>query len=362
MEKKAYKPNIAIHPGETLEETLEALGMTQSELSDRTGLSRKTINEIVQKKSPITLETAIKFGAVFGMSPDFWNNLQRNYEETLMRLRNAEAIEGEVPLLKKFECYNELVFWKYVEKTTDPKEKVKNLLNFFGISSLKFVPTVQAIAFRQTKKKKISKESLAAWLRCGEIEASKQKTQDFDKEKLKNSINSLRTLTKKMPEEFSKKLIEICSSFGVAVAFVPYFKKTHVNGATKWITPNKALIQLSSKGKSDDIFWFSFFHEMGHLVKHGKKEQFVEFDYKKEGVYEEKEQEADDFASNTLIPKGNYVEFLKEKDFSIESIKAFAEKLDIASSIVAGRLSYDTGEWKRWSRLRKRLEFKREKT
>ena len=359
MRQKIYKPNIAIHPGETLSETIEVLEMTQADLADRTDLSKKTINEIVQKKNPITPETAIKFGLVFGTSPDFWNNLQRNYEETVIRLETEQKVKQQIPLLDKFECYNELAALGHVERTRNLEEKVICLLQFFRISSLELLPTVQATAFRQTKKKNLSRESLAAWLRCGEIEADKQQAKIFDKDKLYQSINELKALTKEAPEIFSKRLIEICLSFGVVVALVPHFKKTYVNGATKWVSPNKALIQLSLRGSYDDIFWFSFFHELGHLVKHGKKRQFVEFDYEREDIIKKAEREADEFARNILIPKGEYSKFVTQKDFSIETVKVFAEEIGVAPSIVAGRLSHDTENWKKWVKLRKRLIFKK---
>jgi len=159
------------------------------------------------------------------------------------------------------------------------------------------------------------------------------------------------------PEEFGKKLAEICASFGVAVALVPYFKRTYVDGATKWLNTDNALIQLSLRGKYDDIFWFSFFHELGHILKHGKKEQFVEFDYENKNAFKGKEEEADDFACSTLVPKNEYSKFIKQNDFSTSAIKAFAAEIAISPGIVAGRLAHDRGDWTQWSSLRNRLKF-----
>lgn len=359
MGKTEYLPDIAIHPGKTLAETIDALNMTQVDFAKRTDLTPKTINEIIKGVNPITPESAVKFAAVVGTSPSFWNNLQRNYDETIVRLKAEENIEEELPMLEKFECYAELAKYGYVEKTRDQKEKIRNLLNFFEVSSLKLVTTVQAIAFRKTKKDNLSKESLAAWLRCGEIEAKKQHTECFDKEKLNRSIDKLRALTMDSAEQFGKQLVDICASLGIALVFVPYFKKTYVNGATKWINPNKALIQLSLKGRYDDIFWFTFFHELGHLVKHGKREQFV--DLEDSDMSEKAEKEADEFASNTLIPKSKYERFYENGNFDRQEVISFAEELNISPSIVAGRLSRDTGDWGRWARLRKRLQFVEEK-
>ncbi|MFA5033112.1 MAG: HigA family addiction module antitoxin [bacterium] len=355
MAERKYNPDIAIHPGKTLEDTLNSLKMSQADLAHRTGLTTKTINEIIQGKNPITPDTAIKLSMVFGMSANFWNNLEKNYEETLARLSFEKQVAKELPLLQKFTCYNELYKWGYVKKTLDAKEKINNLLSFFGITSLNLVPVNLGVSFRRTKGKQVSNESLAAWLRCGEIDAQEIKTQDFDKSKLINSLESLKSLTKEKPEVFQSKLIDICSSSGIAVAFVPPLKKTYVNGATRWINPDKAIIQLSLRGNRDDIFWFTFFHEIAHLVKHSKKEQFIEFEDQKST--EDKEKEADEFACETLIPEKKYLSFISKKDTSDNAIMNFANELNISASIVAGRLCHKHNDWKKWSHLRKRLKF-----
>src|ERR1700690_2064677 len=120
MMDNKYKPDIALHPGKTLEEILEAENMSQVELANRTGLTTKTINEIIQGKSPITTETALKLSTIFGMSPTFWNNLQKNYEETVTRLKSEEDLKQEIPLLKKYTCYRELEMLELVVTSRDP--------------------------------------------------------------------------------------------------------------------------------------------------------------------------------------------------------------------------------------------------
>lgn len=72
-----YVPDYLVSPGEILAEYLEAYGMTQTELADRTGLTKKTINEIIRGKSPITPETALKLERSLGRPAHFWNNLGR---------------------------------------------------------------------------------------------------------------------------------------------------------------------------------------------------------------------------------------------------------------------------------------------
>ena len=364
MATNNYNPNIAIHPGVTLKELLESLSMTQIELAERTGLTPKTINEIIQEKNPITPETALKLSSVFGMSPTFWNNLERNYQETVARIERDKKLESELPFLKNFPCYNDLLKWGYIPKASDQKEKVFNLLNFFGVSSLNFVQNTYPVAFRQSAQDNLSQGCLAAWLRCGEVIGTKIETKPFDKDKLISSIDTLRALTNKNATEIEKGLQTICADFGVAVAFVPYFANTYVDGATRWLLPEKALIQVSLRGAHIDRFWFTFFHELGHLLKHGKKEQFVEFEKRDNIDLKAKEDEADKFAGETLIPENEFKHFkYSNVPTSDVSIINFAKKINISPAIVAGRLAHELdlrgykNVWKKFSHLRTRLKF-----
>ena len=364
MTKNNYNPNIAVYPGNTLKELLESVGMTQTDLAERIGLTPKTINEIIQGKSSITPETAIKLSAVFGMSATFWNNLERGYQETLARIERNKKLENEIPFLKRFECYKELAKLAYVPASKDLKEKVLNLLNFFGVSSLDFVPKTYQVAFRQSKQANLSHESLAAWLRCGEIEGNKIETKAFDREKLISSIENLRTLTTKNTSEIEKSLKSLCAECGVAVAFVPYFSHTFVDGATRWLSADKALIQVSLRGAHIDRFWFTFFHEIGHLLKHGKKDQFIEFEKRNTGELEVKEKEADEYAGKTLIPDAVFNKFVASGQAVTDgSITRFAKEINISPAIVAGRIAHELNQkgakntWKRFSHLRPRVKF-----
>ncbi len=82
-----FLPDYAVPPGETLFENLDAIGMSQVELAERTGRPKKTINEIIKGKAAITPETALQFERVLGIPAGFWNNLERNYQETLARIK-----------------------------------------------------------------------------------------------------------------------------------------------------------------------------------------------------------------------------------------------------------------------------------
>jgi len=360
---KGYKPDIAILPGVTLEETIGALNMSQKELSERAGLTPKTINEIIKGKNPITPETAIKFERVFGVSARFWNNLELNYQETLARIEAEKRLKIEIKIAERFICYKEMAKLGWVKKTKDKNEKVKILMNYFGVDSLKFVPEIQATAFRRSYGSNINKESLAAWLRRGEIQGSKIETENYDKKKVKEIIPEVKKIITTNPDDikdFEKKIIKLCALSGIAVVFVPNLKNTHVNGATKWLNPNKALIQLSFRYKYSDVLWFTFFHELGHIVLHGKKEEFIEFKPGKTKPEKEKKEEieANEYARDTLIPKKDYNQFIEKRIFSDKHIIWFAKGIGLSPGIVAGRLAHEKYvKWGEIADLRTKIIF-----
>lgn len=102
MNKYRFQPDYAVPPGETLQEELTSRGMTQVELADRTGMAKKTINEIIKGKAPITPDTALKFEHVFGLPAHFWNALEQNYQETKARLAEQDRLKADLEWLRRF--------------------------------------------------------------------------------------------------------------------------------------------------------------------------------------------------------------------------------------------------------------------
>jgi HTH-type transcriptional regulator / antitoxin HigA len=128
----------------------------------------------------------------------------------------------------------------------------------------------------------------------------------------------------------------LCSLVGVAVVVVPEITGCRASGATRWLAPHKAVLQLSVRHKRDDHLWFSFFHELGHILLHGKRDQFIEDGSPAE---DPKEREADRFASDTLIPSRYAAELASIT--SLAAIQDFAERIGVAPGIVVGRLQHD---------------------
>lgn len=356
----SYLPNKAIHPGRIIAEELSREGMTQKSLCERMGITEKHLSQIINGEASITVETSLLLENALGGSASFWINLEKNFQETKVRIEKLSIIKEEISILSKYP-YLELVKRRYVEQTTNKEKRIENLWKFFGVNSLSFVSTTEGVAFRKKNEASIKSESIAAWLRCGELEAKKQILPEYSETKLKDILSTLKLLSTKKPEEYSVEVIKRLNEVGIALIYIAHFPGSGVSGAVRWIN-NKPVIQLSLYYSWADIFWFNLYHELGHLVLHGKKEKFIEFDKKELALARDKEDEADEFASDELISPKSYSQFLKNNPIiSKSSILEFANSLKINPGIVAGRLCHDKKvNWNTVSSLRPRLKISSE--
>ncbi len=338
FEPADYRPNIAIPPGETIQEMLRQRNMTQTELAERMGRPVNKINEMIRGKSAITARMAHDLELVLGLPASFWANLETNYRLTQERLDAEVGFSAEVASLEKFPL-GEMTRLGWLARGESTRQTTRNLLAFFGVTSFEHLnnPSVMGAVFRKSQIKKACAYSLAAWLRKGEIESEKIQTAPFSGPGLTSRIDELRALTTLEPIQFKDRLTDLCASQGVALVLVPHLPKSYASGAAYWLA-DKAVIQLSFRFRTDDHFWFSFFHELAHILLHGKTSTFVD-DF--ESVSGEREHEADEFSASRLIPAKDY-DRLKRLDYDKAAVvKDFAKGIGIAPGIVVGRLHHD---------------------
>lgn len=337
-----YQPDYAVTPGEVLEYELELRQMSKAELAKRTGLTEKHVNSIVKAKgkSAITPETAIKLERALGMPVEYWLNLEAHYQETQARIAEESKLERDLDWLKRIPV-NKMANLGWLAKHTNKKDQLVEVLRFFGIASVEqwgdMWPRL-AVAYRQHNKQEIHPEAVSAWLRQGELEAAKIDCAPFDRAAFRQALDEVRRFTAIAdPAQFIPAMQASCAAAGVAVVFVPALPKTGVSGATQWLNPQKAIIQLSLRYRANDHLWFTFFHEAGHILLHGKKELFIEGT---NGMDEAKEQEANQFAEQELIPRRAFAEFAKQAPFRKADIVHFAQAIGLAPGVVVGQLQH----------------------
>lgn len=341
-----YAPDYAVPPGETLAEVLEARDMSQAELARRTGLSAKHINVILKGSASITADTALKFERVLNIPARVWNALEANYQGHISRLDESRDLEDQIGWASR-ELIKELVDRVGIKQVGDRVQQLREVLGFFGVASVDAWNTIwnesAPLSAYRLAKHPGDPVALAAWMRIGEIRAAEVETEPFDREAFREVLDSVKSLTNIAdPHEWLPKLEEMCRQVGVVVIIEKELPKARVNGVARWLTPNKALIQLSARYLRDDVLWFTFFHEAAHLLLHGKKAgprdvptTFIDTKDSKGRA----EDEANRFAADLLIPP-EYGERLLQVS-SLDDVRSLAKDLGISPGIIVGRLHHD---------------------
>ena len=334
--------DLAVAPGEFLAEVLENRRMSQADLARRMGRPVQAINEIVKGEKAIMPETAIQLEQVLGVPAHIWTGLEAEFQLVRARLREEQQNSREVKLLEEIP-YPQLVKLGVVQAVRGGMEQIRQLKSFFGVASLENLAQVNSFssAFRVSRKKQASPYALAAWLRCGEIQASGLATKPFARDGLKAELTKIRRLTNEKPEAFAPALKQTLADCGVALVILPHLPKTYAHGATFWPSQDKAVIVMSIRGSWADIFWFSLFHELGHVLLHNSRMTFIEDEGEAVPETAKQEEEADRFAANVLIPNEKHTQIASQRPASPEEIVAFARIAGIHPGIVVGRLQHD---------------------
>lgn len=340
-----YGNLMAFHPGFYLAKVIEEMEMSHSEFAKRLGTTPKTISLIVNGNSGVSEDIAKKLAIMLGTSVELWLNLQRNYELKILEIKAKEQEEEQINIAR-------LIDYKYFVKyagfpiVKTWKEKVANYCQYFKIANLTllkqpdFLVNYRAGIGNTTEKNIVNAQ---AWLQMAMNESTKNTVKEFDEDKLKGYLQEIRSMTTLEQDVFLPRLREIFAECGVCFVLLPYLKNSGVNGVVKWFNSRKVLLAINDRRKDLDIFWFSLFHEIRHILQ--KKHSMV-FLSEASGVdivelNNRLENDADKFASSYLIPTDKYRRFVENSVIDRETIVEFAISVDIHPGIIVGRLQHD---------------------
>ena len=337
-----YNPDFAVHPGEYLEEILESRAIKKRDFAERIGLSVKAVSQIINRKSLYSPDVALILEKTLDIDAEIWMNMADAYQlfEAREKERNRLESEKTKEWVKLFPTA-ELKRMGFIPDTRKTEVLADGILRFLGVSSPKVWDAYnqkKAVAYRKSEKFKESQEATAVWLRIAEKEAEKIETYKFNKGVFRKVLTEIREMTVLSPGEFYPSMMELCCSAGVALVLVPELKDTHISGAACWLSQHKAMIAVSLRYKTNDHFWFTFFHEAAHLLLHGKKNIYI--DIKEDGTSRE-EREADFFSGDLLIPSEKYERLISGNRFDADYILAFSREIGIHAGVVVGRLQHD---------------------
>lgn len=345
----SYQPREVSPPGDTLAELIDELGITQAELARRMGRPLNPVNEMILGTKEITEDTALELERVLGTPAHFWLAREARYREFLARQRDASRMPDRMAWLESLPLKQLQAIGKLPTGRLTPAFKatlVDAALRFFGVASPEGwqdqYGKVQAAFRRANPAKQTNNAAITAWLRLGEIEAQKSvQSADlppYNAEKLQGNIAAMRALSTRPAAEIGTGLKTLCSEAGVLLLFVPPFPGTHVGGVARWLG-DRPLIQLSLLGKWSDVFWFSFFHEVAHILKHPKRAVFLDDASSGAATTSKEEKEANQFAADVLVMPADRRR-LGEVALTVDGVRAFSREIDIHPGIVVGCLQH----------------------
>ena len=331
--------DLIIHPGETIADVLEDRGITQTELASRAGVSPAYVSNVIAGKKGISANFAMGLEYALGVPKSFWLNLQANYEAELLEVNEEQTITDEERKVR--EDLRDIV--KYLRKQGkmligENKDEsilsLRKVLQISNITNLKeMIPTG---AFRMAGNAAVNPNVLGAWIRLCQL-AGNDKTisAKFEKKYTNDLIQEIKSIMCCKNAELQRDLKNVMEKYGIDFSVVKNFRGAPVHGYISQKNDGIYQMVLTIRGAFADIFWFSLFHEIGHIVNGdiGKNLKFLDY-----GNDYDKELAADLFASNMLLSPESYKAFIQRNDFSIEAICRYAESQHVMPYIVIGRL------------------------
>lgn len=333
-----WSTDWAVHPGEHLAEYLESRGWSQAEFSRLAGLTPKLVSTIINGTNPVSAETALKLEHVLGMKADIWTGLQAEWDLLEARkARQKNSVECQA-FLNRFPV-KDLISRKVLPKGAGVDAMCESLLTFLGIgTSSAFEAKLRnlAVQHRHSKSYASDENHVAAWLMLGERNARAIKLPVFDEVRFAQAVAEVRSLTCEAPEVFAPRMIEACADAGVALVFEPPLPKTRLFGSARWINGSKAIIQMSLRMKSNDHFWWTFFHEAAHIMLHRGRT----FADDQGGVGDGAEDEADAWAEEQLVGRDRFEKFCQTAPRSEAAVRTFADEIGVHPGIIVGMLQH----------------------
>lgn len=332
-----FSPAWASPPGDTVRELMRRKGLTPAIVARALAVSEDDLPRVLDGDLPINEARAEKLATHIGASPRFWLARETQYRQALQSIRDdTRTWVSSLP-------FGDMAKFGWLGAASTGRDKLRHAFAFFGVSSVDewretwLSEHAGLTAYRTSPVFTTQAAAAAAWLRQGELTASHIRTTQWSRADFERLLPKLKPLTRiPRPAEFLPQLQHKCAECGVAVVIVRAPKGCPASGATR-VRNGRAILQLSARYLRDDSFWFTFFHEAGHLILHEDR-LFLEWSEKRH--FDEKEElEANDFAGRVLIPPSEEAA-LRELPHDYRAIMRFARNLSVSPGIVVGQLQH----------------------
>ena len=330
-----YKDTVAFHPGYYIKELVEESGLTQEDFAKRLDTTPKNLSVLISGNQSLSIDIAMKLSRMTGTSVEYWLNLQKRYDSLVAEFKSEEELVREKKVLK-------LTDYKYfVDNFGLPnlprkiEQQIEKVRTFLGVSTLTVLEEFDLAASFRSHSDSLSPSNVVnanIMVQIAINMALKVAGPKYNKHKFQEAVEYALTLTGSH-EDFLLLVEKAFIEAGVILVVLPNLKNSGINGATKKVG-DKVMLMVNDRNKYADTFWFSLFHEIGHVINGDFGVSFCD----RKG---DEEDAADLYARNKLIPAEDYEKFKKQGIISERSIRKFADEIGRDPGIVLGRLQKD---------------------
>ena len=334
--------DLIIHPGETIADVLEERGITQAELATRTGVSPAYVSSVISGKKNISSNFAMALEYALDVPKSFWLNLQANYEAELLELNEADTVTDDEKAV--LPALHEIIAWlrriRLIPSKQDKENTILSLRKALRISDIsKLNSLVTMGAFRVSKTAPVDPIVMGAWLRLCQVfgERNTRVVPQFEAQNVKQLIFELKSIMINPETDLQNDLANVMASYGIKFSVVHNFRGAPVHGYISQNKDGEYQMALTIRGAFADIFWFSLFHEIGHIVNGdvSKTSGFIDVLNNNDVDIESA---ADKFAGDALLEPESYARFVATGVYTISEIKKYAASQRVAPYVVIGRL------------------------
>jgi len=284
---------------------------------------------------------ARRLAEAVGGTPDFWRKRQAGYERRLEQVAGAVPDEAASGWIRQLPV-SAMAASGWIERPAGRPEALRACLAYFGVNGpedwhRRYSGVAADVAFRTSPNFETTLGPLSAWLRQAELKASMMRCRGWNRDALAASLPDLRKLTLlREPAKFLPRMRALCAEAGVALVVLRAPPGCRASGAARFLSPDRAMVVLSFRYLAEDHLWFTFFHEVGHLLLHGAGSTFVDIDAV---ATDGREREANDFAATTLVPAPRQAEMERLGARRI-AVMRFAASVGISPGIVVGQMQH----------------------
>ncbi len=352
-----FRSDSPTSPGEILRADLDARRMTQADLAQRTGLSTKHINQVIQGVASLSPDVALILERTLGTPASVWTMLETRWQDERSRHRARNHLAEYIEWAKRFpiRAMAERGLLVGDEKGVTLVEALLGIFRVADPQAFDRVWRSPINGFRRAQHLAVDEYAAITWLLLAERQTGKISLASYSVTRLRATIPRLRELTKVPIVQAFPGARLLLAECGIALAFVEDIPGARACGATWWSGQYRPVIALTARGGREDSVWFSLFHEIGHLLLHPRRVSFIQFDPAAGDDIDGKEKEANTFASETLIPANRIPELRRAGKLQLI---ALAEDLGIGLGVAAGQRGFLTNEWRPVQRLRRRFDIK----